>query len=65
MIVTKKNLLNGKTSEWAQVLSGVPQGSVIRISADDVSLFHIVDDPSASLDDLQHDLNKISVISGA
>ena len=35
--------------------------SDIRIFADDVSLFHIVDDPSTSFDDFQHDLNKISV----
>ena len=35
--------------------------SDIRIFAYDVSLFHIIDDPSTSFDDLQHDLNKISV----
>ena len=77
----QRTILNRNTSEWAHVLSGVPQGSVlghlmfllyindiivdaksdIRIFADDVSLFHIVDDPSISFGDLQHDMNKISV----
>ena len=35
--------------------------SDIRIFADDVSLFHIVEDTFTSFNDLQHDLNKISV----
>ena len=35
--------------------------SDIRILADNVSLFHIVDDPSTSFDDIQHDLKKISI----
>ena len=35
--------------------------SNIRIFADDASLFQNVEDPSISFDDLQHDLNKISV----
>ena len=35
--------------------------SDIRIFAAEVSLFHIVEDTCASFDDLQHDLNKVSV----
>ena len=35
----------------------------IRIFADDVSLFHIVEDTSTSLDDIKHDLNTISVLA--
>ena len=77
----QRPVLNGMTSEWAHVVAGVPQGSVlgllmfllhinditadiksnIRIFADDVSLFHIVEDPLTCFDELQHDLIKISV----
>ena len=35
--------------------------SKVRIVADDVSLFNIVEDPLTCFDELQHDLNKISV----
>ena len=35
--------------------------SNVRIFADDVTLFHIVEDPLTCFDELQHDLNKISV----
>ena len=77
----QRTVLNGTTSDWAHVVAGVPQGSVIgpsmfllyinditvdiksnvRIFADGVSLFHIVEDPLTCFDELQHDLNKISV----
>ena len=71
----QRTVLNGPTSEWAHVVAGVPQGSVlgplmfllyinditadiksnIHIFADDVSLFHIVEDPLTCFDELQHD----------
>ena len=68
----QRTVLNRTTSEWAHVVAGVPQGSVlgplmfllyinditadiksnVRIFADDVSLFHIVEDPLTCFDEL-------------
>ena len=73
-------VLNGQRSDWAPILAGVPQGSVlgtlvfliyindlpdnlnslIKLFADDTSLFSAVYDPNHSAKVINDDLNKIS-----
>ena len=73
-------VLNGQRSDWAPILAGVPQGSVlgplvfliyindlpdnlnslIKLFADDTSLFSTVYDPNHSAKVIKDDLNKIS-----
>ena len=80
-IVNKIVVLNGQTSQWRKINSGVPQGSVLgpllflhyindlpdgltlicKIFADDTSLFSKVFNINESANDLNTDLEKISL----
>ena len=69
-------VLNGQVSAWTPVLTGVPQGSILgsllsliyindlaksKLFADDTSIFFVVNDINVSADQMNKDLEKISM----
>ncbi len=74
-------VLYGRSSEWAAISAGVPQGSVLgplffliyindlldnvecdaKMFADDTSLYSIVTDENRTVEDLNRDLEAVSL----
>ena len=59
-------VLNGHVSSWVSGKAGVPQGPILglpsnpKLFADDISLFSVINDSSATTKELNDDLLKIN-----